>query len=104
MQATTLKEKINLSNAKAIRRSRELLKLTREEVGARLGITRKAIQKYETGRAIIDEEKLEKILEAMNLSHEDYKKIKKGKGTGLLKKKRTVFTNDHRRSYPPMSG
>ncbi len=99
MQATTLKEKINLSHARAIRRSREMLKLTRNELGLRLGITRKAIQKYETGRAIIDEEKLEKILKALKLSVEEYEKIRKGKGIDLRKKVKTVSTNQDRRSY-----
>ena len=99
MQATTLKEKINLSHARAIRRSREMLKLTRNELGLRLGITRKAIQKYETGMGIIDEEKLEKILKALKLSVEEYEKIRKGKGIGLRKKVKTVSTNQDRRSY-----
>jgi transcriptional regulator with XRE-family HTH domain len=92
MQATTLKEKINLSHAKAIRRSRELLKLTRNEVALRLGITRKAIQKYETGRAIIDEEKLEKILKAMELAPTEYEKIRKGKTLLMGRKEKTVFS------------
>ncbi len=51
MQATTLKEKINLSHAKAIRRSRELLKLTRKEMASRLGISFLAVEKYERGKA-----------------------------------------------------
>ncbi|MBA2404392.1 MAG: helix-turn-helix transcriptional regulator [Bdellovibrionales bacterium] len=57
MQATTLKNRINLSHAKAIRRSRELLKLTRKEMASRLGISFQAVEKYESGRAIIDEER-----------------------------------------------
>jgi transcriptional regulator with XRE-family HTH domain len=99
MQATTLKEKINLSHSKAIRRSRELLKLTRKDMASRLGISFQAVEKYESGRAIIDEEKLGKILQAMELSAEDYHKIRRGKGIGLLKKKKTVVTNGDRRSY-----
>ena len=99
MTATSMKEKINLSHAKAIRRSRELLKLTRTQLASRLGITHKAIQKYETGRAIIDEKKIKNIIAALELSIEDYEKIRKGKGIGLRRKVKTVFTNSERRSY-----
>lgn len=93
MQAFTTKDKINFSNAKAIRRSRELLKVTRKELAHRLGLSAKAIEKYENGKAIIDEEKIRKILEALNLSPEDFNKIKRGKGIGLLRKKKTILTN-----------
>ena len=58
MTAVTLKDKINLSHAKALRRSREQLKVTRIELARRLKLSPKAIEKYESGRAIIDEEKL----------------------------------------------
>ena len=99
MQATTLKNRINLSHAKAIRRCRELLKLTRKELAQRLGISFQAVEKYESGRAIIDEEKLKKILKVLELSVEEYEKIRKGKGIGVRKKVKTVSTNQDRRSY-----
>jgi hypothetical protein len=38
----------------------------------RLGISFQAVEKYESGWAIIDEEKLEKILKALELSAEGY--------------------------------
>ena len=99
MQATTLKDKINLSHAKALRRSRELLKVTRIELARRLNLSSKAIEKYESGRAIIDEGKIQSILTALNISHEDFGKIRRGKGCGLKKKQKTVLTNQERRSY-----
>jgi len=55
MTAVTLKDKINLSHAKALRRSREQLKVTRIELARRLNLSPKAVEKYESGRAIIDE-------------------------------------------------
>jgi transcriptional regulator with XRE-family HTH domain len=64
-----------------------------------LGISFQAVEKYESGRAIIDEEKLEKILKAMELSAEEYEKIMKGKGIGFKKKVKTVSSNQERRSY-----
>ncbi len=99
MTAVTLKDKINLSHAKALRRSREQLKVTRIELARRLNLSPKAIEKYESGRAIIDKEKLRSILKALDLEHEDFEKIRRGKGCGLKKKKKTVFTNQERRSY-----
>lgn len=104
MQATTqkivtLRNKINLSHAKALRRSRELLKVTRQELGIRLGLTLKAVEKYENGRAIIDEEKICNVLKVLNLKRLDYEKIRRGKGIGLRKKVKVVCTNQQRRSY-----
>jgi transcriptional regulator with XRE-family HTH domain len=99
MQAMSLRNKINLSQAKALRHSRELLKVTRIELARRLNLSPKAIEKYESGRAIIDQGKLLNILTALELSHEEFEKIRRGKGCGLKKKKKTVFTNQERRSY-----
>ena len=99
MTAMALKDKINLSHAKALRRSREQLKVTRIELARRLNLSPKAIEKYESGRAVIDEGKLQSILKALDLKHEDFEKIRRGKGCGLKKKKKTIFTNQERRSY-----
>lgn len=99
MQATTLKDKINLSNAKALRRARELLKVTRSELAQKLKLSSKAIEKYESGRAIIDEEKIQNILSALNLKREDFEKVRRGKSLLIGRKPKTVFRNSHRRSY-----
>lgn len=79
MKATTLKDKVNLSHAKALRRSREQLKVTRIELARRLNLSPKAIEKYESGRSIIDEGKLQGILKALDLRQEDFEKIRRGK-------------------------
>ena len=79
MKATTLKDKVNLSHAKALRRSREQLKVTRIELARRLNLSPKAIEKYESGRSIIDEGKLQSILKALDLRQEDFEKIRRGK-------------------------
>ncbi|MFP5384445.1 MAG: hypothetical protein ACLGHN_00095 [Bacteriovoracia bacterium] len=39
MQASTMKDKINLSHAKALKRARELMKVTRIEMAKRLGLS-----------------------------------------------------------------
>ncbi len=99
MQSATLKEKINLSHAKALKRAREMMKVTRVEMARRLNLSLEAIKKYEKGGAVIDERKIIKYLEALDLTNKDYQKIKKGKGISRNRKKKTVFTNQERRSY-----
>lgn len=95
----TLKNIMNLSHAKALRRSRELLNVTRAELGRRMGLSYKAIEKYESGRATLDEKKINKILLALNLERAQYEKIRRGKGIGIRRKIKTVCTNQDRRSY-----
>lgn len=99
MATATLKEKINLSHAKALKRARELMKVTRVEMARRLNLSLEAIKKYEKGGAIIDEKKIQKYLEVLDLTMDDYQKIKKGKGISRNRKKKTIFINQERRSY-----
>jgi transcriptional regulator with XRE-family HTH domain len=100
MQPATQKQKINLSHAKALKRSRELMKVTRIEMASRLNLSLEAIKKYESGRAIINEAKIEKWLSALALTNEDYQKIKRGKGISRNRnKKKAVLCNSDRRSY-----
>jgi len=99
MTAETLKDKINLSHAKALRRSREQLKVTRIELARRLNLSPKAVEKYESGRAVINEEKINKWLQALEITHEHYLRIKKGKGIPRGRKIKTVIQNSQRRSY-----
>ena len=49
MTTVTLKEKINLSHAKALKRAREMMKVTRIEMARRLNLSPEAIKKYEKG-------------------------------------------------------
>ena len=99
MQPATLKEKMNLSNAKALRRAREMMKVTRLQMATKLSLSLEAIKKYESGRAIIDEEKINKWLLSLELTSEDFKKIKKGKGIPRVRKVKNVINNSDRRSY-----
>lgn len=99
MTTATLKEKINLSHAKALKRAREMMKVTRIEMARKLNLSLEAIKKYEKGGAVIDERKIQNYLQALDLTNEDYQKIKKGKGITRNRKQRTVFSNSQRRSY-----
>ena len=65
----------------------------------RLNLSPKAIEKYENGRAIIDDEKVFKILDALKISKEEFKKIKRGKKAGLSKRDKNIRANNDRRSY-----
>jgi len=75
------------------------MKVTRVEMARRLDLSPEAIKKYEKGGAVIDERKIQKYLEALDLTNEDYQKIKKGKGISRNRKKKRVFNNQERRSY-----
>jgi len=99
MLATTQNQKINLSNAKALRRSREVMKITRSEMAVRLKVSPQAIEKYESGRALIDDEKIQRYLSALDLTRTDFQKIKRGKGISRNRRKKSVISNEHRRSY-----
>ena len=99
MTASTQIQRINLSNAKALRRSREVMKVTRSEMAVRLKVSPQAIEKYESGRALIDEEKIIRYLSALDLTLGEFQKIKRGKGITRNRKKKSVICNEHRRSY-----
>jgi transcriptional regulator with XRE-family HTH domain len=99
MTTATLKERINLSHAKALKRAREMMKVTRVEMARRLNLSLEAIKKYEKGGANIDERKIQNYLRALDLSDEDYQKIKRGQGISRNRKKKSVFSSVQRRSY-----
>lgn len=93
-------ERMNLSNAKALRRCRELLKVKRCELAEMLNLTHKAVEKFENGRIELGEEKIERVLRALNLTKEQFKKVKKGKTLGSRKAPRIEpLPNSERRSY-----
>lgn len=96
----TVKEIQNTSNVKALKRARVTLALSRKELSIRLNVTPKAIEKYENGRDFISKERLVKILEALELTQEQFLKIKKGKNfKPALVREKKVLTNKDRRSY-----
>ncbi len=93
-------KKIKLSSdVKAIRRARELCKVSRNELGQLLGISNKAIEKIENGRMALSASRINEILEALNLKKSDLIRIKKGKGLLKPKRKLIVTSNNLRRSY-----
>jgi transcriptional regulator with XRE-family HTH domain len=99
MTTSLQQEKINISHVKALKRAREIMKVTRIEMARRLNLSLETIKKYEKGGAVIDERKIQIYLKALDLTDEDYQKIKKGKGITRSRKQKTVFSNSQRRSY-----
>jgi len=95
----TAKQIINFSNAKAIRKIRELKKISREELASRLNLSYKAIEKYENGRTILDVGKVKTVLAALETTKKDFMKVKRGRKFSVNKKVKRVLSNRNRRSY-----
>lgn len=96
----TAKEIQNESNIKALKRAREALALSRKELASRLKISVSAVEKYERGVDILSEERIEKILEALEITPEQFQKLKRGKSLNTrADRKKNVLKNSDRRSY-----
>ncbi len=96
----TAKEIQNNANCKALRRARELKKLSRKELASRLKISVSAVEKYEKGVDFLSEARLEKIIKALEISKEQFIRVKRGKGlNSLAYRKKRVLNNSDRRSY-----
>jgi transcriptional regulator with XRE-family HTH domain len=90
----------NEANIKALRKARRFVKLTRPELASQLNVTAKAIEKYENGRDYLSQARIENILSAMNLTKQQFDKIKRGKSPNSIKDRtKNVLENVDRRSY-----
>lgn len=93
-------ERMNLSNAKALKRAREQLKVKRTELAQRLNLSLKSVERIENGEAPLSEEKITKILSALNIGTEEFKRAKKGRSLKPpQKREKVVQENAQRRSY-----
>lgn len=96
----TAKEIQNNANCKALRRARELRKLSRKELASRLDISVSAVEKFERGVDILSEERINRILEAMEITAQQFHKVKRGKNlNSTADRKKLVLSNSDRRSY-----
>lgn len=96
----TAKQIRNVANCKALRRARELKKLTRKDLASRLEISLSAVEKYERGVDFLSKERIKRILTALEISTEQFERVKRGKGLKTLAdRKKAVLTNSDRRSY-----
>ena len=96
----TTKEIINNANVRALKRARLELALSRKDLAKRLGVSQKAIEKYENGRDLLSEQRLSKILDALEITPSQFLRIKRGKNFLPAKKReKKVLKNSDRRSY-----
>ncbi len=93
-------ERINLSNAKALRRAREHLRMTKVELAQRMKLSIKSIDRAETGEMPVTEERLGIFLSALGIGMEQFLRAKKGRPLFPPKKReKLVMENIQRRSY-----
>ncbi len=92
-------ERMNLSNAKAFRRAREQLKITKVELARRLKVSVKTIDRLESAEAPLDQAKINAVLSALGISIEEFLKAKKGRSFKSKKRLKVVTENSQRRSY-----
>ena len=93
-------ERMNLSNAKALRRAREQLKVTKVELARKLNVSVKTIDRLENGDGPLPEGKINEVLNALGIGTEEFLRVKKGRSPLSPKKReRLVLENGHRRSY-----
>lgn len=87
------------SIAKGLRRLRELKQMSRIDLGARLNLGYKAIERIENARDFLTPERLNKILEALEISTSDFFKFRKRKLNLVKPRVKKVNLNNERRSY-----
>lgn len=90
--------KLTNTDLKAIRLVREEKGITRDEIASALGVSYKAVEKFENGRLIFAQEKQERLFKALGINEKELKRIKKH-WVIISKRTKTVFENSQRRSY-----
>jgi transcriptional regulator with XRE-family HTH domain len=98
-----MKNKLS-KEALSLRKLRELIGMNRKEAGIKLGVSFKAIEKFENGRAKLSPTRVSEILRGYNIPHEEFESILNGKIDELKKKyqpkqKKVIEHNQLRRSY-----
>lgn len=93
-------ERMNLSNAKSLRRAREQLKVTKVELARKLDVSVKTIDRLESGDGPLTDDKIKGVLNALGISSEEFLRVKKGRGPlSQRKREKLVTENALRRSY-----
>jgi transcriptional regulator with XRE-family HTH domain len=91
-------ERMNLSNAKALRRAREQLKITKVELARRLKVSVKTIDRLEKAESPLNDAKIKEVLSALGISIEEFLKAKKGRSLKSKKRLKVVTENSQRLS------
>lgn len=99
MRGRSNEQKRIATNAKALKKARILKGLSRKDFAKKLNVTGKAIEKFENARNKLSDTRLLKNLEALEISFEDFLKIKRGKSIQSMPRLKNVITNSDRRGY-----
>jgi transcriptional regulator with XRE-family HTH domain len=90
--------KLTTTDLKAIRLLREEKGISRDDLATALGVSYKAVEKFENGRLLLSIEKKEMLLNVLGLNEKELRRIKKH-WVVIPERKKTVFENNQRRSY-----
>ncbi len=90
--------KLTTTDLKAIRLLREEKGITRDDLANALGVSYKAVEKFENGRLPLSQDKREKLFNVLGLNEKELRRIKKH-WVVISKRKKNVFENCQRRSY-----
>lgn len=90
--------KLTTTDLKAIRLLREEKGITRDDLANALGVSYKAVEKFENGRLLLSQEKKEMLFNVLGLDEKELRRIKKH-WVVIPERVKTVFENSQRRSY-----
>lgn len=88
-----------LNNVKALKKARLLKNLSRKDLALRLKVTFKAIEQVENGRNKLSEIRLKKYLEALEITKDEFLKLKRDKKITVTTRAKNVNCLSDRRSY-----
>ncbi len=90
--------KLTTTDLKAIRLLREEKGFSRDDLANALGVSYKAVEKFENGRLLLSKEKKEMLFNVLGLNEKELRRIKKH-WVVIPERKKTVLENSQRRSY-----
>ncbi|MBN20958.1 MAG: hypothetical protein CL678_06670 [Bdellovibrionaceae bacterium] len=91
-----LRTKIHSKEAQALKAIRIARGITREQVAPVLERGRQAVERYENGRADLDEQQVKKLLRRYRITHEEFKAIIDGKQQLPIRHARSVYKTTRR--------
>lgn len=99
MKNKTSNQRTHESTVKALKRARILKELTRKQLAEKLNVSFKAIEQVENGRNKLSDIRIKKYLEALEISQEQFLKIKRSKKITHTVRFKKVTELSERRSY-----
>lgn len=90
--------KLTTTDLKAIRLLREEKGFSRDDLANAIGVSYKAVEKFENGRLLLSQDKQELLFIVLGLDEKELRRIKKH-WVVIPQRRKTVFENCQRRSY-----